>query len=92
MVGLSKEQDELWRTGRYAHVLVNMGGVPLHVINLYCLKKGVHYEGVIPGDELIWRTAEVVTGIGDVPVVVLGDFNRGQACPVLGPEPELDKK
>ena len=46
VVGLSKEQDELWRTGRYAHVLVNMGGVPLHVINLYCLKKGVHYRCV----------------------------------------------
>ncbi|KAJ9458041.1 putative ubiquitin thioesterase L96 [Diplonema papillatum] len=65
-------EQRLWETGRWQHLAVPYGDGKrmLHLMTVYA-----HARGRARREELLEAVFEVAAGLGDVPVLVMGDWN-----------------
>ena len=71
-------KQRLWQTGRWVHVAISTGEghVVLHVMSVYGWTGAEQkFDAMVANEQLLRDVFEVAAELGDVPVIVAGDFN-----------------
>ena len=71
-------KERLWKTGRWVHVAISVGDgrVVLHVMSVYGWTGSEQkFEAMTANENLFRDMFEVAAGLGEVPIIIAGDFN-----------------